>query len=44
LIQLSRAPDVDIVPESNQKVLTPDERAAAVSIGNQDMHLISIGS
>jgi DNA-binding MarR family transcriptional regulator len=43
LIQLSRAPDVDIVPESNQKVLTQDERTAAVSIGNQDVHLISIG-
>jgi hypothetical protein len=44
LIQLNREPDVHIVPESNQKVLTQDERAAAVSIGNQDRHLISIGS
>jgi hypothetical protein len=44
LIQLSRAPDVRIVPESNQKALTEEQRAAAVSIGNQDRHLILIGS
>lgn len=28
-------------PESNQKTLTPAERAAAVSMGNQDNHMIS---
>jgi hypothetical protein len=44
LIQLSRAPDVRIVPESNQKALTEEQRAAAVSIGNQDRHLILIGA
>jgi hypothetical protein len=44
LIRLNRAPDVHIIPESNQKALTPAERAAAVSIGNQDRHAISIGS
>jgi hypothetical protein len=43
LIRLYRAPDVQIVPETNQKVLTAAERAAAVSIGNQDKHLIAIG-
>jgi hypothetical protein len=43
LISLHRAPDVRLVPESNQKVLTDSERAAAVSIGNQDKHLIAIG-
>lgn len=44
LVQLSSAPDVQLIPESNQKVLTAEERAAAVSIGNQDNHLIAIGS
>jgi hypothetical protein len=39
---LAREPDVHIIPESNQKVLRPRERAAAVNIGNQDKHLISI--
>lgn len=43
LLSLFRAPDVRIVPESNQKVLTDSERAAAVRIGNQDKHLIAIG-
>jgi hypothetical protein len=43
LIRLHRAPDVRLVPETNQKVLTDAERAAAVSIGNQDRHLIAIG-
>jgi hypothetical protein len=42
LIQLNRATDVSLVPESNQKVLTDPERAAAVSIGNQLKHLIAI--
>jgi hypothetical protein len=42
LIQLNRSPDVNVVPESNQKVLTEAERAAAVSIGNQLKHLIAI--
>jgi hypothetical protein len=44
LIQLNRDRDVHLVPESNQKVLRPEERAAAVSIGNQDKHLIAISS
>jgi hypothetical protein len=43
LIRLHRAPDVRLVPETNQKVLTDAERAAAVSLGNQDRHLIAIG-
>jgi hypothetical protein len=34
--------DVQIVPESNQTVLTGAERAAAVRIGNQDKHLIRV--
>jgi hypothetical protein len=44
LVRLSTTPDVRLIPESNQKVLTDAERAAAVSIGNQDNHLIAIGS
>ncbi|WP_433532175.1 hypothetical protein ACQPYA_09090 [Micromonospora sp. CA-263727] len=44
LIRLNRDRDVHLVPESNQKVLRPEERAAAVSIGNQDKHLIAISS
>lgn len=43
LVQMNRAPDVSIVPESNQKTLTNEDRAAAVSIGNQQKHVISIG-
>ncbi|MEU6737897.1 hypothetical protein [Streptosporangium sandarakinum] len=37
-------PEVSIVPENNQKTLTPEDRAAAVVIGDQDKHLISIGA
>ena len=44
LLQLSREPGVDFIPESNQKVLTDEERAAALSFGNQDVHLLSIRS
>lgn len=32
----------DIIPESNQKVLTKSQKDASVKIGNQDQHLISI--
>lgn len=35
-------PGVSIMPEHNQKTLTPEARAAAVTIGDQDKHLISI--
>ncbi|GHE31457.1 hypothetical protein GCM10017673_37740 [Streptosporangium violaceochromogenes] len=37
-----RAPDVNFVPDSNQKTLTPQDRAAAVHFGDQDKHLLSI--
>jgi hypothetical protein len=43
LVALSSAPDVRIIPESNQKTLTAAQRDAAVRIGNQDRHLIAIG-
>ncbi|GLY06920.1 MULTISPECIES: hypothetical protein [Actinoplanes] len=44
LLDLDRQPDVHLVPESNQKVLTAGQRAAAVRIGNQDMHLLAVRS
>ncbi|GII91613.1 hypothetical protein [Sinosporangium siamense] len=44
LIRMERAPDVNLVPESNQKALTPLAREAAVNIGDQDKHLLWIGS
>lgn len=40
---LERRDDVHITPESNQKTLTDRQRAAAVNIGDQDKHLISMG-
>jgi hypothetical protein len=40
---MNRLPDVDLIPESNQKALEGRDREAAVSIGNQDKHLLSIG-
>ncbi|MDG4827470.1 hypothetical protein O7635_36980 [Asanoa sp. WMMD1127] len=43
LVALSGAPDVRIIPESNQKTLTAAQREAAVRIGNQERHLIAIG-
>lgn len=43
LLQLSRKDGVTFVPESNQKMLTPDVVKAAVHIGDQDKHLLAIG-
>ncbi|MEU7617343.1 hypothetical protein AB0M91_19830 [Micromonospora rifamycinica] len=43
LRDLEREPDVDIVPESNQKQLTPDDVAAALRLGGQDKHLLAMG-
>lgn len=42
LVQMNRCPDVHLVPESNQKALTEEDRAAAVRFGEQDKHLIAI--
>jgi len=42
LTRMNLLPDVFVVPQSNQKILTPEERAAAVRIGDQDKHQISI--
>jgi hypothetical protein len=43
LVRMERLPDVDIVPESNQKTLTAQDREAAVIVGNQAKHLLWIG-
>jgi hypothetical protein len=42
LRQLERRPDVNMVPESNQKTLAQADRDAAINIGDQDKHLIWI--
>ncbi|KZF01226.1 MULTISPECIES: hypothetical protein [Rhodococcus] len=42
LARLRRAADVSLIPEENQKTLTDEERAAAVIVGNQQNHLLSI--
>jgi len=42
LLAMSTLEDVSVIPESNQKTLTPEQRTAAVRIGNQSKHLISI--
>jgi hypothetical protein len=44
LRRMAAMPDVNIVPESNQKALTRRDREAALIIGDQDKHLISIGA
>lgn len=43
LQRLEREPDVNVVPESNQKALSDAERKAAVRIGGQDKHFLAIG-
>jgi 2'-5' RNA ligase len=40
--ELNRMDGVRVIAEANQKTLTGEHRANAVSIGNQDKHLISI--
>jgi hypothetical protein len=41
---LSRAEDVEMMPESNQKTLTDEDDRNAVRVGGQDTHLIAIGT
>ncbi|MGW0479885.1 hypothetical protein [Nonomuraea sp. NPDC003214] len=43
LTRMERLADVNLVPESNQKTLSPQDREAAVRIGEQDKHLLWIG-
>ncbi|MEU4564343.1 hypothetical protein AB0F72_38675 [Actinoplanes sp. NPDC023936] len=43
LSRVSREPGVTLAPQSNQKVLTDADHAAALHIGGQDKHVLSIG-
>lgn len=42
LRRMDGTPEVNVVPEANQKTLTAQDRAAAVRIGGEDNHLLSI--
>ena len=42
LVRMYKFPDVHLVPEEIQKMLTEGDRAAAVVIGNQDKHALAI--
>lgn len=42
--ELYRTGAISLIPEENQKVLTPADRAAALDVGDQAKHLISIES
>lgn len=41
--ELHVAGDITLLPEENRRSITPDDRAAAIRIGSEDRHLISIG-
>lgn len=42
LRRLDGSPDVHLVPETDQRRLTPADRAAAVRIGSRDRHLLKV--
>lgn len=42
LVKMNRTKGVNIIPQSNQKILTSGDRAAMVRIGNEDKLLLSI--
>lgn len=42
LHDMYRSPGVSLIPEENQKVLTAEDRAAAIVIGDQNKHLMAI--
>ncbi|WP_440071287.1 hypothetical protein [Streptosporangium sp. OZ121] len=42
LVRMNRMPDVNIVPEADQKKLSKEDRDAAVTIGEQEKHLLWI--
>lgn len=44
LRQMSRAREVNLVPQGNQKILSQADRHAAVRIGEEDCHLISVAT
>jgi hypothetical protein len=42
LLALDLNPHVYVIPEVNQKALTPEDRAAAIHVGGEDKHLLAI--
>ncbi len=44
LRRMDRSPEVNLIPEANQKTLSDADRQAAVSIGDRDNHLLAIGA
>lgn len=42
LIHLASIGEVHLCPESNQKALRPEDRAAAIRMGGQDRHMVRI--
>ncbi|MEV6633277.1 hypothetical protein AB0M54_21270 [Actinoplanes sp. NPDC051470] len=44
LIDLNRRKQIHLDPDPNRRVLTDEARAAAISVGGEDMHLIAIGT
>jgi hypothetical protein len=42
LSRMYRIPGVSLVPEANQKTLSAEDHAAAISIGDQPKHAIAI--
>jgi hypothetical protein len=44
LTKMALARKIRLIPEENQKTLTAADRAAAVNVGGEDKHLLSIGA
>jgi hypothetical protein len=42
LLRLDLEPRIDLIPEANQKTLSSADREAAIRIGGEDKHLLSI--
>jgi hypothetical protein len=42
LRRLERMPQVHVIPEENRKVITGEDRVAAIRIGGEDKHLLAI--
>jgi hypothetical protein len=42
LRRLARNPNVFLIPEANQKILTAEDRTAAIELGGEAKHLLSI--
>ncbi len=42
LVKMMKGGTVHLAPESNTKVLTPDDHAAAIRVGSEDLHLVAM--